>query len=130
ELRHVPRDLTPATHLATVIEAAATEIVPALPLKPAARIFLVDPAFLPPHRERLRCAHAEEVERRVVALGRELRAREPACRKLRLAIGHVLSAEHTERQHLARRELWLEARLEVAARGFGEKVRVALLHVV
>ncbi len=55
---------------------------------------------------------------------------EPTCRKLGPTIGHVLAAKHPQRQHQSRRELWLEAGVEVASHAFGPRVRVSALHQV
>ena len=52
----------------------AAHVVAAIPLEPAARIVRVDPALGAPTDERLAGIDAEEVERRVAPLRRELRA--------------------------------------------------------
>ena len=44
---------SPPTDLAFVVGTAPAHEIPAVPLKPAARILLADPALLPPHRKRL-----------------------------------------------------------------------------
>src|SRR3954465_12239287 len=70
------------------------------------------------------------VEPAVMPSGAELGAREPAGRELASAVGHVLSAEHPERQHLFRRQLGPELRREVPADRFGAVIHVAALHLV
>src|SRR5262249_677863 len=73
---------------------------------------------------------AEEVERAVARPARELRAAEPAFWKFLAAVGHVLAAEDAEAEHLARREIGLELRIEIAADRRGEHVAVASLRLV
>src|SRR5262249_38306187 len=100
-LAHVAADRLPAFDLPRVlIGNAAAHIVAAVPLKPAARVLAIDPAFPPPLRERLARVDAEIVERAVTMLLRELCACEPGARKFPRAVGHVLAAEHPEPQHL------------------------------
>src|SRR5262245_33648287 len=67
DLRHVPRDRPPPSDLPRIVRGPPPHVVAAVPLKPAARILSADPALLPPHRERLRRADAEEVEPWVVS---------------------------------------------------------------
>ena len=62
--------------------------------------------------------------------GAQLRAREPAGRKLGAAVGHVLSAEDAQREHLFRRELRPEPGREDPAERFRPAVHVAPLHPV
>src|SRR5215813_4820436 len=115
-LPHVAADRLPATDLAAVlVRHAAAHVVAAVPLEPAARIVVVDPALAPPLRQRLARVDAEEVECAVALTGRELRADEPALGEFPAAVGHVLAAEDPEAEHLARRELRLELGIEVAA---------------
>jgi hypothetical protein len=63
----VPSDGPPSTDLTLIVTASPAHIVPAVPLKPSARIFARYPAFLPPMRKRLRSVHAKIVQTRVVA---------------------------------------------------------------
>jgi hypothetical protein len=51
-------------------------------------------------------------------------------REFAAAIGHVLAAEDAEAEHLARRELRLELRIEVAAGRRRQLITVPLLHFV
>src|SRR5687768_3576677 len=113
DLREVACHRAPAFDLARVVGTAPADVVTAVPLEPAARILVVDPAFLPPFRKRLRRVDAEAIERAVVALGAELRVLEPVVRKLRGAVGHVLAAEYAEPEHLFRRELRLEVGMKI-----------------
>ena len=56
----------PAFDLSLVVRTTAAHVIPAVPLKPTARIFVIDPAILLPDRERLRGVHLEEIELRIV----------------------------------------------------------------
>ena len=72
-------DGLPALDLAAIfLRHAAAEGVAAVPLKPAARIVLVQPALLLPDRQRLARVDTEVVERAVTASLCELGAFEPA----------------------------------------------------
>src|SRR6185312_6753910 len=102
----------------------------AVPLEPAAWIVRMDPAFAPPFRQRLAGVDAEEIERAIAVAAREPGAREPTLGKLAPAVGHVLAAEHAEANHLGRRQLGLEVRIEIAAGGSHTHIAVALLHLV
>jgi hypothetical protein len=107
QLRKMTPHSSPAFNLAQIICAAAAGIIPAIPLKPAARIFVINPALLAPNRERLRCIHTEKIARRFMSFPAELRLFKPGGGKLLRAIRHVLATEDTELQHLFGRELGL-----------------------
>src|SRR5262245_54087831 len=73
DLPQVPADQLPAPDLARIlVRQAAPQIVATVPLEPAARIVLVDPALAAPHGQGLAGIDPEEVERGIAALGREL----------------------------------------------------------
>jgi hypothetical protein len=55
---------------------------------------------------------------------------EPNFWKLLSRIRHVLAAKHAEPEHLARREIGLELRIEIAADGSAPHVAVAFLHSI
>lgn len=126
----VPLHCAPSPDLPCIIATAAAHVVPAVPLKPPARILRTDPSVPPPLRERQRGPDTEEIEPGIVRARAELRVPEPALRKLGARIGHVLPAEHPERQHLSGGQLRPERRVEIAARRLGEVVHVAPLHLV
>src|SRR5262245_25297550 len=131
DLPHVAADRLPALDLTAVFVAdTAAHVVAAIPLEPAARIVGMDPALLAPDRERLARIDAEEIERTVVPLGRELRACEPARGEFLTTVGHVLAAEHAELKHLLRCELRLEFGIEIATHRRRPLIAVALLHLV
>ena len=132
-LGHVPGDRLPTLDLALVVIAAAAAVVAAIPLEPATRVLIMDPALPTPHRERLRSVHPEEVQFPIAAriiTFIEFRGGEPAFGKFRGAIGHVPATEHAHLKHFTRRKLRLEVRMKVAAGRFAEAVAVALLHGV
>src|SRR5579863_1722575 len=130
-LADVPPDCLPAADLTRVlVRDAASQIIAAVPLKPAARIVAIEPALAAPDRQRLAGIDAEIVQRLVARFFRELGARKPARRKFLAAISHVLTAEHTEPQHLRGREIGAKFRIEVSAGGRGQFVTVAALHLV
>src|SRR5690242_11819147 len=61
-LRDVAANLLPAPDLAAIfLGQPAAHVVAAVPLKPAARVVLVDPALAPPRRKRLARIDAEVV---------------------------------------------------------------------
>src|SRR5262245_38176520 len=131
DLPDVPAHRLPPLDLPLVfLGQAAAHVVAAVPLKPAARVVGVDPALVAPHRQRLAGVDAEEVERAVAAARGQLGTAKPALRKLLAGIRHVFAAEDTEPQHLLRRELGSELRVEIAPDRRGPHVAVALLHTV
>src|SRR5690349_133410 len=130
DLRDVSRDRAPAFDLTGVVSGSSAHVVAAIPLEPAARILWMNPALAPPFAQRLRGVHAEKVEPRIVPLGTEFRACEPARGKLPAAIGHVLATEDAELEHLLRREIGSESRIEIAADGRGPVIDVPMLHPI
>lgn len=53
QLPNVTSDCAPTFNLALVIQATPSEIITAIPLEPAPRVFVIDPAFSPPDGKRL-----------------------------------------------------------------------------
>src|ERR1700742_5062598 len=105
DLPDVATERLPASDLSRIVLMTAAHGVAAVPLKPAARIVLVQPALPPPFGERLARIDLEIVEPVIALSRREFRARKPAFGKLLAAVGQVEAAEHAERQHLGRRQL-------------------------
>src|SRR5262249_20120420 len=131
DLPHMAPDRLPALDLPLVFGGhAAAHVITAIPLKPAARIVGMDPAFAFPFRQRLARIHAEKITAGIVAARRKLRSGEPAFGKFTPAVRHVFAAEYAEPQHLRRRELRLELLVEAAARRRAQRVAIALLHLV
>src|SRR5262245_53971097 len=108
----MPAYCEPATDLPVIVRAAAAHEVAAVPVKPAARVFAIDPAPGSPDGEGLRCVDAKMVQHRVMALRIQFGVREPVGRELGLAVGHVAAAEDAEREHLLRRKLGMELRMK------------------
>ena len=116
--RHVPRDRPPASNLPGVVSGSAAHVVAAIPLEPPTWILPVDPSAATPDGERLRGVHAETIQSRVMPLGGQPGASEPAPWKLLLAIRHCsFPLENAEPQHLFRRQIRREPRREVPATG-------------
>ena len=104
-LRNMASHRSPALGLSLIIVAAPTHVVAAIPLKPTSRIFLVDPPFLTPNRERLRRQDPKTIQRGIMPLAAEFRTTKPLSGKLSSAIGHVLPTKDAKRKHLLGREL-------------------------
>ncbi len=130
QLRHVATNGAPTRNLTQIIFAAAPAIITAVPLEPAARIIWVNPTFTSPLRERLRCIHAEEIQKYTWPIWRKLGPREPARRKFLPAIGHIFPAKHAELEHLSRRQVGRESPAESAPHRFRAKINVSLLDFV
>ena len=130
DLYHVPAHSPPALDLTLVVRTSPAGKIPAVPLKPAPRIFPIYPALLPPDRQGLGSCDAEEVQARVVTRRRELGIFEPLRRELGPAIRHVFPAKDTEPQHFRGSKCGSKIRVEALAHGFGEEVGIVLLHEV
>src|SRR5579862_5998306 len=89
DLPNVAADRLPTLDLPGIfVRHAATHVVAAVPLEPAARIVGVDPAFAFPFRQRLTGIDAKEIEFAIARTARKLGALEPARGKFTAAIGH------------------------------------------
>ena len=83
-LAHVPADRLPAFDLPPVfVRHTAAHVVAAVPLKPAARIVGMDPAFALPFRQGLAGIYAEEIAVDIVATRRQLCVCEPGFSEIR-----------------------------------------------
>ena len=123
-------DRAPAFDLPFVVETTPAHVITAVPLKPATRIFVIDPAILPPHREWYRRVYAKIIELRIVPVWTELRAPKPRRRKLVNTVSHVLPTEDAQLEHLFRRELGLKLRIKVPAGGFSAEIDIVRLHQI
>jgi hypothetical protein len=103
QLSDVTSHRAPAFDLALIVLAAAPEIVTTIPLKPAARILRINPAFLAPERERLGSVDLEKVQGRVMPLRTEFRPLEPVIRELFSTVSHIFPAKDPQPEHLLRR---------------------------
>lgn len=77
ELGKVTTRRAPTFDLAFIVRTATAHVVAAIPLKPTARIFVIDPAVLPPDREGLRRIEAKKIQLWIVPFGTELRGPKP-----------------------------------------------------
>src|SRR4029450_12592486 len=110
-------DRIPALDLPVVLVGqAATHVIAAIPLEPAARIVRMNPAFAFPFRQRLARLPPEKIAGPIAATRRQLRAGKPAPGKFAPAVGHLLAAEHAEPEHLGRSQLRLEFRVKATPR--------------
>src|ERR1700722_18198912 len=96
QLAHVPSYRLPALDLSYVlVRQAPAQIIPAIPLEPAAWITRIYPALLAPHREGLAGINAKPVKTGVPAFRGKFCSDEPATGKFTPAVGHVFAAENT-----------------------------------
>ena len=132
DLRNVPIDGLPSLNLFGIFDReSSTHIVTAIPLEPSARIVLfVDPSFFNPHLERLAGVFMEIVQRIVVMLGRKLSARKPILGKFFFAVGHVLAAKNSKREHLLGSKFRFEIWIKVPADWLDEFIFIAFLELV
>jgi len=128
ELRQMSAHCTPTLYLAFIVRTSASHEVTAIPLKPPARIFMIEPALSSPHRQWLRRINAKAVELRVVALRTEPGVAEPTRREFGLAISHVLATKHADLEHFLWRKFRTKLRMEIFADRLGEEIGVVLLH--
>ena len=73
---------------------------------------------------------AEKNGQGIFSFGGELGAVEPARRKFALAVGHVLTAEDTQVQHLGRCQFGAEFRIKVSSDGLDALVAIVSLHAI
>ena len=131
DLRHMPNHCTPALYLALVFfRNSSAPIIPAIPLKPSARIVFVYPPFFSPHRKRLACIHSEKIEFGVVSGWVKESVCKPCSREFFCAVGHVFSSKNTERKQFFRRKVRLKQGAEVLPFWFCTFVYIPALHTV
>lgn len=129
-LPHVASHVAPAFDLPCVfVWNASTQIVPAIPLEPAARIFFVHPAFANPLRPALAGVNTKVVKRRVVFVTK-FRLREPSFGEFTLLAFKVMCTKHAQLEHLLRRQLWCEIGVELFAFWCLQVVFVILQRIV
>src|SRR4029079_4720996 len=130
QLRHVTLHCSPTLNLSLVVGTTAAEVVAAIPLKPAARIFVIDPTLPPPHDQRLRRVHAKTIQLWIMTFMTKFRVAKPFRRKFFPAVSHILAAEYSQLQHLFGRQLGFEIRMKVPARKLTEVIDIAALDEV
>jgi len=126
----MPADRPPPLDLMGVIVAAASHVIAAIPLKPASRILRMDPAVAPPDGQRLRGVDAKVIKPGIVPLRAEFGVCKPLGGEFPSAVGHVLSTEDPEPQHLRGRQLRTKLRRKMATGRFRAIVAIVLLHQV
>lgn len=131
DLRNVSAYRPPSANLTIIfLRQSPAHVVPAVPLKPPARIGRMNPSFLAPDGERLAGIDAEVVECGIMPFMTQFRVREPITRKFFPAIRHVFSAENAEPQHVLRCEIGRESRIEIFPFRLRECVRATLHQVM
>lgn len=118
----------PAADLPSVVHVPAAHVIAAVPLKPATRVILVDPAFFPPVRQRPGSPDLEEIQIHVIATRTQLGFFKPVLGKLHPAVRHVLAAKYTHGQQLPGRQLRLKSMGEMLTGRLGKLVDITLLH--
>jgi len=130
QLSDMAPDGQPAFDLAYVVPAAASHIIPAVPLKPAAGIFVKNSALGVPVRQGLGGVHTEKIQSRIVKFMTEICSGKPVRGKFPPAIRHVLSAEDPQRQHFFGGQLRVEILVKVISHRFRQVIEVTLLHQI
>jgi hypothetical protein len=130
QLGDVPANCPPTPNLSLIVRAAASAVISAIPLKPATRIFVINPTIVSPHQERLRGVHAKEIQLWIVPLRTYLGNLKPLSREFSRAIAHVLAPEHSKSQQLLRREFRAKIRMKTPSFWFSQEIEIAALHQV
>ena len=131
DLPDVSPHCLPAPNLSKVfLRHSAAHIIPAIPLKPAARIVGVYPSIFAPDGQWLAGIHTEVVERAIATVSGKFCFFKPALGKFVSCIGHVLASKYTQLKHLLRCQLRTELGIEVATRLFRKIIAIPLLHFV
>lgn len=131
DLRDVALDRSPSLDLAGIFPRdPPSHVVPAVPLKPSARVVSENPSFALPYGEWLTRVYAEVIQFRIMSLFAQFRFLEPRCGKFFLAVRHVLPAEDAKFEHLFWGELGFEVRVKMFSHGFDELVPISVLHLI
>lgn len=129
-LGNVPAHGAPTFDLALVIGTPPPHEVAAIPLKPAAGIFVIDPAVFSPLRQWLRPVNAKAVELCIMTVRGQPRILKPGGRKFRPAVSHVLAAEHAQLEHFLRSQFGMKIGMKVLPYRFRAEVDITSLHKV
>ena len=129
-LRDVAGDLLPPRYLAAIVRYPPPAVITAVPLKPAARIVGMNPAFAAPHRQGLAGIDAEKIELWILSIPRQFGTLEPVSGKFGFTVRQVFPAENAQRQHLPRGKVRRKTGGEVLSWRFGKPVAVIALHPV
>jgi hypothetical protein len=107
ELRHGAAHGPPTPDPSRIIIAATAHVVPAIPLKPTARIVAMDPAFLAQSDNGWLASTPTKLSA-LAPSNRELCGDEPALRELADAIVQIRAAEVAKTQHFLGRQVGLK----------------------
>ena len=130
DLGNVSAHGAPTFDLTLVIGTPPPHEVAAIPLKPAARIFVIEPAVFSPLRQWLRRVNAKAVELCVMTVRGQPRILKPSGGKFRPAVSHVLAAEYTQLEHFPRGQFRMKISMKVLPYGFLAEVDITSLHKV
>jgi hypothetical protein len=130
DLGNVPAHGAPTFYLALVIRTPPPHEVAAIPLKPAAGIFVIDPAAFSPLPQWLRRVNPKAVELCIVTVRGQPRIPKPGGRKFLPTVSHVLSTEHTQLEHFLRGQFRMKIGMKVLPYRLGAEVDITSLHKV
>ena len=130
DLGNVPAHGAPTFDLALVIGTPPPHEVAAIPLKPAAWIFVIEPAVFSPLRQWLRRVNAKAVELCIMTVRGQPRILKPGGGKFRPAVSHVLAAEYTQLEHFPRGQFRMKISMKVLPYRFRAEVDITSLHKI
>ena len=122
----------PTFDLSRILHRQSTaQIIATIPLKPPTWIMrFVNPTFLSPNTQRLTCVDMKIVERFACSAWRELCTEKPRFWKFFGAIRKILSAKHSQGEHLFWRETRLEFRIKITSGTCGAIIPIPALHFI
>ncbi len=123
----------PSFDLTRIIWRTSAHIIPAIPLKPPARIILPNPTFLSPNRKRLTGIETKIIKLRIMykdILLLKLRVDKPSFRKLLCAITHIDAAKNSKCQHLLWGKLGTKVWMKASPRLRNAHISIPLLHCI
>jgi hypothetical protein len=120
----------PFSDLSLIIFMPPPHVIPAIPLKPTARIIRMYPALLAPNRQGLAGINTEEIRVQVVSFRAEFRSYEPASRKFVPAVSHILATENAQLKHFPWAQFWFEFDVKTSSSRLCQLIAVAGLHFV
>jgi hypothetical protein len=121
---------TPAFDLPFIVRASSSHVITAVPLKPAAWIFGIDPSFFSPIPKRFGGVHSKKIQLGIVFLRVKPGVLKPIRGEFRNAISEILSPEHAHFEHFFRSKVRLEIWMKILPDRFRQPVFVPLLHQI
>lgn len=120
----------PSFDLTLIIRASPPHVVPAIPLKPPPRIFMINPPSFLPNRQRLRSIDFKIIQHGIMPFMTKLCVDIPVFRKLTSTVGHVFATENSHLQQLLwryfRREFWVK----IHSDWFSKIIHIIFLHEI